>query len=55
MAWNTITSVSEIADEEINVGFSREDERSARASRRAMKKSRKVKRASWDDEEDGWN
>lgn len=54
MSYVSRTASSEVMDEEINVGFSREDERSARAKRRAHKNSRK-RGQEWDDEDDGWN
>lgn len=56
MAWVVNSSVaSNSHEEEINVGFSREDERSARANRHSMKKVRKSNYSEWDDEDDGWN
>ena len=40
-------------NDDIDVGFSREDERSARASRR--KNKNRDRSDIWDDEDDGWN
>lgn len=54
MAWIINSSVADTLEDEINVGFSREDERSARAHRRAHKNNRK-RHQEWDDEDDGWN